>query len=143
MITRETDYAIRAMVFLAVQPDSKAPVSSADMADTMKIPYRFLRKIVLKLIAAGLVESRRGKGGGLNMAVDPATVSLFDIMRAVDPNGLCLNVCLEDPAQCKRSFFCGLHEALLDVQSEYHTKLQSVMLDKVSEPDKARILSKI
>ena len=136
MITRETDYAVRAMMYLAIQPDFETPISSSKMAETMDIPYRFLRKIVLKLIGKGLVRSRRGKNGGLNLAKSPDDVSLFDIMNAVDPNGVTLNICLPDDSKCPRSYFCGLHAALGDVQECFIDKLKSVKLSELCTPDK-------
>ncbi len=142
MITRETDYGIRAMMYLAVQPDYSVPVSSADLADTMGIPYRFLRKIVLKLIRANLVSSRRGKGGGLTIAVPPEEISLYQIMMAVDPNGISLNQCIEDESRCARSYFCGLHAALKEVQQVFDAKLQSIMLSSIAQADKERIRAK-
>ena len=135
LITRETDYAIRAMMYLAIQEDITLPVSSAELADEMKIPYRFLRKIVLKLISAKLVESRRGKGGGLNLALSPDKISLFEIMHAVDPVGVTMNICLPDDSKCARIKFCGLHSALVDVQEMFDDKLKSIMLSTMSAPD--------
>jgi DNA-binding IscR family transcriptional regulator len=66
MITKETDYALRTALYLARQYEKADGVSStAIMAVAMAIPYRFLRKIVGKLVAAGLLVSQRGKGGGV------------------------------------------------------------------------------
>jgi len=138
LITRETDYAIRAMIYLAIQDDFTLPVASAELADEMAIPYRFLRKIVLKLISAELVESRRGKGGGLNLARRPDKITLFNIMNAVDPQGITLNICLNDKSKCPRSNFCGFHFAFDDVQADFHRKLKSITLEAIAVPDKNR-----
>jgi Rrf2 family nitric oxide-sensitive transcriptional repressor len=136
LITRETDYAVRAMMYLAIQEDITLPVSSAELAAEMEIPYRFLRKIVLKLIDSKLVTSRRGKGGGLNLALSPDKISLFEIMHAVDPGGVTMNICLPDESKCSRTSFCGMHSALIDVQKVFDDKLKSIMLSTISAPDR-------
>ena len=58
MITRETDYAIRALLRLAQQQDGKV-LSTTVLAQDMSIPYRFLRRIVLKLGERGLVRTNK------------------------------------------------------------------------------------
>ena len=51
----------------------------------MLIPYRFLRKIVQRLVTAGIVVARRGKRGGIALAEPNASLSLLDVLRAADP----------------------------------------------------------
>ncbi len=136
MITRETDYAIRAMVYLAIQDDLSLPVSSADLSAAMDIPYRFFRKIVLKLTDAKLVRSKRGKGGGLSMIGSPEKITLLQIMRAIDPNGVLMNLCLQDKANCSRSYFCGVHSAFSEVQKILDAKTASITLTSMAAGEK-------
>lgn len=136
LITRETDYAIRAMIYLATQDDFTISVSSAELSEAMQIPYRFFRKIVLKLTSAKLVVSRRGKGGGLCMALDPEKITLLEIMQAVDPNGTIMNLCIKDKSYCSRIKFCGLNTALTDVQGVLDKKLGGITLAMLAKPEK-------
>ncbi|HOF88108.1 MAG TPA: Rrf2 family transcriptional regulator, partial [Armatimonadota bacterium] len=84
MITRETDYAIRAMLYLAHHAGDGA-ISAATVAEAMDIPYRFLRRILSRLVGTNLLVSTRGKQGGLRLARDPEEVSLLDVVEAMDP----------------------------------------------------------
>lgn len=136
MITRETDYAVRAMMYLAIQDDYSVPVSSADLSEAMEIPYRFFRKIVLKLTQANLVISRRGKGGGLSLAEKPEKITLLQIMKAVDPNGVIVNLCIEEKSSCTRSYFCGLHSTLTEIQNLLDEKMGSITLAKMASGEK-------
>ncbi len=128
MITRETDYAIRATLYLAKQEDQTRSVSTAELSEEMSIPYRFLRKIVSKLVAAELVESRRGKGGGLSLARSPQDISLMQIIRAVDRDAVTLNRCLSEVERCDRSVYCGIHNELARMQKQLDAGLASVTL---------------
>jgi Rrf2 family protein len=133
LITRETDYAIRATLYLAKQETSSLPVSTAELSEEMAIPYRFLRKIVSKLVGAGLIVSRRGKGGGLTLAKSPSEITLMQIIRTVDPGAVLLNRCLSDVEGCSRSTYCGIHAELDRMQKQLDQGLSSVTLASMSK----------
>jgi len=127
MLTRETDYAIRALLFLARGADGR-PQSAAVIAEAMEIPYRFVRRILHKLGAAGLVSSARGKLGGLTLALQPEYISLLDITQAVDPDTVTLNLCLTDPVACSRTGRCVVHNELSRIQAILARELAAVSL---------------
>jgi Rrf2 family protein len=133
LITRETDYAIRATLYLAKQEDPTLPVSTAELSEEMAIPYRFLRKIVSKLVGANLVVSRRGKGGGLSLARDPQDITLMQIIRTVDPSAVLLNRCLSGVDGCSRSTYCGIHSELDRMQKQLDKGLSEVTLASMSK----------
>lgn len=127
MITRETDYAIRSLLYLA-RHDGGQPQSAAVIAEEMAIPYRFARRILLRLVEERLVSSVRGKQGGLKLALQPEYISLLDIARAVDPLTVTLNICLTDPAACGRSSHCVVHDELTRMQALLTKELAAVSL---------------
>jgi len=137
VITRETDYAIRALLRLAQQGEG-AVVSTTILAHEMDIPYRFLRRILLKVCATGLVRSVRGKQGGLRLCQSPDTVTLLDIVRAVDEASILLNICLTDEHHCPRDETCVVHEVLGTIQEEVHRRFAGVTLGALAAEDKAR-----
>ncbi len=135
MITRETDYAIRALLFLALQGD-KQIVSTTVLAEEMDIPYRFLRRIVLRLVAQGLINSVRGKAGGLRLAKSPAAVSLLDVVGAVDPDAITMNICLTGEHGCSRAPHCAVHEELAAIQQQLHRSLADISLATLAERER-------
>jgi len=136
MITRETDYALRTALCLAKFHGDEAVISTLALAEKMAIPYRFLRKIVSKLVNAGLLESRRGKGGGLVLSRPPSAISLLDIIHAVDPLSVLLNRCCEEGrGGCEREPLCGVHQALDALQQELNEKLRGISLESVARQD--------
>lgn len=135
MITRETDYALRTALYLAKQEAGSAVVSTAALAEAMSIPYRFLRKIVSKLVAAGLLDSRRGKGGGLALSRAPGNISLLQIIQAVDPESILLNLCSNGEGGCERFGLCGIRKELAVMQRKLNDGLQGVSLKAVAACD--------
>jgi Rrf2 family protein len=132
MITREADYAIRVMLYLAGCGNDTLPVSTDVLAKEMHIPYRFLRRIVSKMVKAGLVLTTRGRGGGLLPARGAADVSLLDVLTAIDPRSLRLNACLDDTAICPRSATCAVRREVSDVQTQLTKRLKGISFSTLS-----------
>ena len=129
MITRETDYSMRLVLALAARHKKGVEsVSSAEVADVMAIPYRFLRKLVKRLVAGGLIASRRGKGGGVVLARPPDTITLFDILTATGPKGVELSPCVTEPGSCQRSALCRLHREFKGLQNDVDKRLKNVRI---------------
>ena len=126
MLTREIDYAIRALLLLAQHQGEV--VSTSVLAQSVEAPYRFLRRILLQLTEQGLVVSVRGNQGGVKLAYDPASISLLDIIRAVDIGVVRLNICLGTPPACPRFEHCPVHDELAEVEAMLHCRLAEVTL---------------
>ena len=129
MIRRETDYAIRTVLCLARQSDA-GPVSTQALANEAGVPFRFLRKIVSKLVAVGIVRSRRGKGGGLQLSGSAQGLSLLALLQCMEPESVLLNQCTDgaSPATCERTSYCELHRALRAVQHKLHAELAAITI---------------
>ncbi|HMT51214.1 Rrf2 family transcriptional regulator [uncultured Dietzia sp.] len=90
-VTAKSDYALRALVELAVARDDHTgddprgtPVSAEELGRLQGIPHGFLQAILSDLRRAGLVASRRGKSGGWTLARDAREITVADVLRAVD-----------------------------------------------------------
>ncbi len=83
MISQTAEYALRAMVFIAMNSDS--PQVTERIARGTKVPSSYLSKILQLLAKSGLVKSQRGIGGGFILTAPPSKVSILEIVNAVDP----------------------------------------------------------
>jgi len=113
-LTKECDYAVRVVRSLAGLQIK--PVKS--ICDSEHIPRPFAYKILKKLEHAGLVSSHRGSFGGYRLLMPPESISLLEIVTAVDDR-LFLNECLQEGYECSRNTsenFCGVHIELNRVQ---------------------------
>ncbi|SNT48044.1 RrF2 family transcriptional regulator [Actinacidiphila glaucinigra] len=82
-ISARADYAVRAALQLAASAEA-APVKAEAIAAAQDIPHKFLEGILNELRRAGLVVSRRGGNGGYRLAGPAASISIADVIRAVD-----------------------------------------------------------
>ena len=83
MVSRKGKYAIRAALYLA-QHYGEGPIPIEEIASTEKISRKFLETILLELRYAGVLDSKRGKGGGYLLHEAPARVTVGQIIRVVD-----------------------------------------------------------
>ena len=129
-ITRQADYAIRAVRYLAkLEPDQKAATST--VAREMKIPPSFLAKIISQLSIAGLLRTSRGARGGVTLAHAAGEISMLDVVEAID-GPILLNECVGDPANCSFSDDCLVHPIWLEVQESLVKRLQETRFDQLS-----------
>jgi Rrf2 family protein len=82
-VSAKSDYALRALIELASRADGTA-VSAEELGRLQSIPHGFLQAILADLRRAGVVMSQRGQSGGWRVARDPETVTVADVIRAVD-----------------------------------------------------------
>jgi Rrf2 family protein len=82
-VSAKSDYALRALIEMAGRVDS-TPVSAEELGRLQDIPHGFLQAILADLRRAGVVVSQRGQSGGWRLAGTAASISVADVIRAVD-----------------------------------------------------------
>src|SRR5258708_20045943 len=82
-LSRKGRYALRALYALAGN-EGAGPMLIADLAEQEKIPRKFLEAILLELKNAGILHSKKGKGGGYTLAKSPTAIVLGDVIRTID-----------------------------------------------------------
>ncbi len=82
-VSAKSDYALRALIAIASRTDGRA-VTAEELGRLQEIPHGFLQAILADLRRAGVVTSQRGQSGGWRMAKPPDTVTVADVIRAID-----------------------------------------------------------
>lgn len=121
-ITRQADYAIRAVRYLSRQEENQRSATST-VAREMKIPPSFLAKIISQLSIAGLLHTSRGARGGVTLARDPEDISLLDVVEAID-GPILLNECVGDPGNCDFAEECAMHPIWQEAQETLVKRLR-------------------
>lgn len=122
-ITRQADYALRAMLFLAkLEPNVRAATSR--IASEQQIPPSFLAKIISQLSIAGLINTSRGARGGVTLARDAEQITLLDVVESID-GPISLNVCSHSAGACPFGEDCPIQPVWSETQTELVNKLKS------------------
>jgi Rrf2 family nitric oxide-sensitive transcriptional repressor len=136
-LTKFTDLGLRVMMRLAVAPGGGG-LTTGQVADEMSIPYTHTTKVVLRLKELGMVEARRGRGGGLNITEKARTTSVGWLTRQLEGNDEV--VTCEGTTPCPLRHGCRLRGALRRAQDAFYSTLDDITVDDlVREPD-ARVL---
>jgi Rrf2 family protein len=130
-ITRQADYAMRAVAYLSnLGPEQRAATSQ--IAEDQKIPPSFLAKIVSQLSVAGLLQTSRGARGGVSLARTPEEISFLEVVEAID-GPILLNECVADGTTCNFGDSCALRPVFCDAQADLVNRLETTSFLTVVE----------
>jgi len=123
-IRRNTDYALRALVHLA-QKNREEIIFIRTIADEENVSEDFLRKIFQTLGEAGIVNSHRGPKGGFSLAKAPGSITVLEVMEALQ-GPVAINRCFLGKDSCSNFSRCALKDKLISVQQGMLDFLSSV-----------------
>lgn len=121
-ITRQADYALRAMYYLA-KKDPNQRAATSQIAQEQRIPPSFLAKIISQLSIAGLIHTSRGARGGVSLARPPAEISILEVVEAID-GPIMLNECTASPDACPFGEECPIRPLWCQAQEELVERLR-------------------
>jgi Rrf2 family protein len=130
-ITRQADYAVRAVLYLA-RLDTNKRAATSQVAQEQHIPPSFLAKIISQLSIAGLLHTSRGARGGVTLARDPKEITLLEVIEAID-GPIMLNECVGDGSNCTFDDDCPLKPVWCEAQNELVTRLRQTDFSKLIE----------
>jgi len=139
-LTTKGRYAVTAMLDLALHYE-KGAVTLADIARRQGISLSYLEQLFAKLRRSGLVDSIRGPGGGYNLAMEPAKISVAEIVIAINEN-IDARRCGGEK-NCHGDEMCLTHQLWEDLSQRIHEFLHGISLaDLVSRPHVQQIASR-
>lgn len=127
MLSKKTQYAFKALTYMAEQKNI-GPFLIADIAERKKIPLKFLESILLELKKAGILNSKKGKGGGYYFNAEPTAISLAAVMRLIEgPIALLPCVSLHFYEKCGdcNEKKCGLNKIMAKVRDKTLSVLEN------------------
>ena len=148
MLTRKSKYGLKALLVLAKEY-RRGPIVASELAEREGIPEKFLQGILLELKRRGIVQSKRGHGGGYQLARDPASVNFGEVIRVLE-GPLALTPCVSQTAyhrcdECLDERTCGVRLVMKIVRDETARILEGSTLAVVNDaveamprPKKAR-----
>jgi Rrf2 family nitric oxide-sensitive transcriptional repressor len=134
-LTQWTDYTLRVLMYCAASEGREQPVTISEIAENYEISRSHLTKIVQELAAQKLLETTRGRGGGMRLMKAAQDINLGAVVRATETDFTMVE-CF-DPAtnQCRLSRHCGLKGVLNQAMQSYFSVLDGITLaDLVTRP---------
>jgi len=130
IFSRPCEYAIRALTHMAASP---AEITSAlEIAKAEDVPLPVLSKVLQELVRKGLLESRRGPGGGFRLSRRPELITLRDIVAAIDGLDHFMD-CVAGLKVCSEEAPCPLHKTWSGMRTQILTSLETTTLAQMSQ----------
>jgi Rrf2 family protein len=136
MLSMKAKYGLRALTFLA-REYGKGPILIGDLAKQERIPQKFLEVILLDLKKKGILQSKKGKGGGYFLNRPPRATSVGEVVRALD-GPLALLPCVSQTAyrrcdECPDEKTCGIRSVMKEVRDSTAHILDGTSLADILE----------
>ena len=136
MLSKKTKYGLQAMLLLS-REYGQGPLLISDLAERERIPKKFLEYILLQLKNAGLLQSRKGKGGGYSLAKPPGEISVGRAVRILEgplaPVPCVSVIAYRKCPECQDEQTCGIRLVMKDVRDAIAKVLDNTSLQEMLE----------
>lgn len=128
-LTRQTNYAVRILMYCAANHGRLSRI--AEIANAYGVSELFLFKILQPLVEHGMVETVRGRNGGVRLAKPAAQITLFDVVRVTE-DSFAMAECFEkDASDCPLVDSCALNEALRKALGAFFEVLEGYTIERL------------
>lgn len=128
MLSSSSKYAIRAVLFLAMDSSEANRLKVDDVAKELDIPKHFLAKILQQLTKKQIVSSMKGRNGGFYLSDKNRKCSLLEVIEAID-GPMKLQNCILGLENCSDTFPCPYHNQVSEFRNNFHDQLKSESID--------------
>ena len=130
-LSKKSDYALIAMKHLATRPDGSGSSSAREISESYDIPLELLAKVLQRLVRARLLVSVQGTRGGYRMGRAAATISVADVIQAVD-GPVTVTACSTDDHTCDQYTKCSIRDPLWKIKNRILDALNTVSVAEMA-----------
>lgn len=125
ILNRDTDYAIRALVYMAKAPQQVSSVKA--LVDDLRMPRAFSRRLLQVLSREGILQSSKGKGGGFRFKKSPARIKLKDLVE-IFQRGFIETRCIFKKKICPDTATCPLRHKIRGIEKKVIDELAAISI---------------
>jgi FeS assembly SUF system regulator len=129
-LSKKADYALMAMKHLAVRTDA-ASASAREIAEQYDIPIELMAKVLQQLARRGLLTSHQGTRGGYQLSKPTTSISVADIIQAID-GPLTMTSCSTEDEQCEQFMKCNVRDPLWRIKDRIVAALATCSLAEIA-----------
>ena len=130
-LSKKSDYALIAMKHLATRPDCSGSSSAREISESYDIPLELLAKVLQRLVRARLLVSVQGTRGGYRLGRVAASISVADVIQAVD-GPVTVTACSADDHTCDQYTKCSIRDPLWKIKNRILDALNTVSVAEMS-----------
>jgi len=138
-LTQFTDYSLRALIYLALHPEERVTIDQ--ITDAYDISRHHVRSVVHNLAKRGYVDSSQGKGGGLSLSLEPAQISIREIVENTEKDFYIVECFNPDGNTCPIEPLCVLKQALSKASESFLQTLEGYTIEDLIRNKKSQLQS--
>ncbi|MCB8931805.1 MAG: Rrf2 family transcriptional regulator [Fimbriimonadaceae bacterium] len=136
-LNAQTDYSLRILMYLATKQGEIATIQ--EVSTRLKLSQSHLMRIAAKLASTGLVETTRGRSGGLVLGKDATRITVEEVLRAIEPDFALVECFKPSEGGCTVEPACRLKGVLGKALKAFFDELRDVTLADLTQPNRARL----
>lgn len=131
MFSNSAKYALKAVLFLAVNSSERHKITITEIAEPINLPKHYLGKILQDLSKKHIVSSSKGPKGGFYLSEDNLNTKVIEIIEVVDGQEK-LSSCLLSLNQCNKDYPCALHDLIYSKKLEITSQLKNTSISDLA-----------
>ena len=131
MLSNSSKYAVKAVLFLALNSSEENKVMVKDIAEPINVPQAYIAKLLQELAKEGIISSARGSKGGFYLNESNLNTTLMNIIHVIDGDKR-LNTCMLSLEKCNKEKPCPLHKILYPSRSNILSSLKSKTIKELA-----------
>jgi Rrf2 family protein len=132
MFNKETEYAIRSIVYIKGQNLKDRRPGVDEISKMIEAPRYFVAKILYRLVRAGFLNSIKGKGGGFYIDESGKDLSIMELVSHIEGNGV-ITGCIFGLSKCSGESPCPLHEKYAPIRESIEKLLRTETIGSLAE----------
>jgi Rrf2 family protein len=137
-LSKKADYALMAVRHLALNAGSSS-TSAREIAEQYDIPIELMAKVLQRLVRAGVLLSTQGTRGGYTLSRPPASISVADVIQAID-GPFTVTACSSENNDCEQYSKCSIRDPLWQIRERIAETLGTVSIaEMAAEHDAAHV----
>ena len=132
-LSKKADYALIAMKHLAQKSSGGPSTSAREIAELYGIPIELMAKVLQRLVRTGLLVSTQGTRGGYTLGRPAASISVADVIQAID-GPLTVTACSTEKIDCEQFSKCSIRDSLWQIRERIAAALDTVSLAEMAAP---------
>ncbi|WP_394973011.1 RrF2 family transcriptional regulator [uncultured Croceitalea sp.] len=132
MISNSSKYALKAILYLAVNTSEEEKLLAKNLSGLANVPKAYLSKLLQKLVRHNLISSVRGPHGGFYLTEENRNVRLIEVINLIDGIDR-LTSCMLSLNKCDEKYPCPLHESVGDMKTKFIENLEKTSIQDLVE----------
>ena len=131
MLSNSSKYALKAVLFLAVNSDGNKKILAKNLSEPINVPKAYISKLLQKLAKHNIVSSTRGPSGGFYLSNKNRSVRLLEIVNIIDGENR-LTSCMLSLNKCNAEYPCPMHDLIGDTKTHFLRNLEETTVEDLA-----------